>query len=330
MIWTSGIVLDGPQIRQFFDGKMSKIIGKIISFSVVALIFYFIGKSLFSNWQQVKEYQFSLNYFYLVISFIFLAINLLARGLVWKKIINFLQPDNDLKWKEAVRIDVYSQLGRYLPGKIFGIVGKAYLARNKNISRKNLYLSVIYVALFYPIAAFLLSLFLISFFFDYDLNFPNFYLISLLIIIAGLTIIHFRVFQRLIALFLTRVTKEPVQFDVDLNWFQKLKIVFYYSIVEFFMGLGFFYLINSITFLPIQNLLSIVGIYILAGILGLVAVFAPGGLGVREGVLILFLQVFFPLNIAILISLLARIWASITEVFLAGGFYFLGKVKKMR
>ena len=316
------------KIRTFFNIKMFKIIVKIVTFSVIALIFYFIGKSLFLNWQQVKEYQFSLNYFYLAISFIFLSVSLLGRGLVWKKIINFLQPDNDLKWKEAVKFDVYSQLGRYLPGKIFGIVGKAYLARNKNISTKNLYLSVAYVAIFHPLAAFLLSLFLISFFFGYDINFPHFYLISLLIIIAVLTVIHFRVFQRLIALFLTKITKEPVQFDFDLNWFQKLKIIFYYSIVEFFMGLGFFFLINSITFLSIQTLLSIAGIYILAGILGLAAIFAPGGLGIREGVLILFLQVFFPLNIAILISLLARIWATITELFLAGGFYLLDKVKK--
>lgn len=307
---------------------MLKIIGKIISFSVIALIFYFLGKSLFSNWQQVKEYQFSFNCFYLAISFIFLAIGLLSRGLVWKKIINFLQPDNDLKWKEAVRIDVYSQLGRYLPGKIFGVVGKVYLARNKNILSKNLYLSVIYVVLFHPTAAFLLSLFLIGFFFDYDVNFHNFYLICSISVIAGLIAIHFRLFQHLITLFMTKIIKKPIQFDFDLNWLQKLKIVFYFSIVEFFMGLGFFCLINSITFLPVQNLLSIVGIYIAAGVLGFAAFFSPGGLGVREGVLILFLHPFFPLNIAILISLLARIWATITEVSLAGGFYFLDKIKK--
>lgn len=304
------------------------IISKVIGFSVIALIFYFLGKNLFLNWEQIKEYHFSLNYFYLVVSFIFLAIGLLTRGLVWKRVVNFLQPENDLGWGEAIRIDIYSQLGRYLPGKIFGVVGKVYLARNKNILRKNLYLSVIYDALFHPVASFLLSLFLIGFFFNYNLDFSNFYLIGLLAIIGVLIVTHPRVSQYLIKLFLSKIKKEPVRLDSDLSWFQKIKVIFCYSLTDFFMGLGFFYLINSLIHLPFQNLLSIVGIYVLAGVLGFVAFFAPSGLGVREGVLVLFLQPYFPLNIAILISLLARVWTILAELSLAGGFYLLEKVKK--
>lgn len=79
-------------------------------------------------------------------------------------------------------------------------------------------------------------------------------------------------------------------------------------LTNFLIGLGFFCLVNSITYLPLQNLLAVVGVYTLAHFLGFVAFFAPAGLGIREGTLVLFLQFYFPLNAAILISLLTRVW----------------------
>ena len=145
---------------------------------------------------------------------------------------------------------------------------------------------------------------------------------------GGLIATHHRVFQYLVKLFLTITRKESIELGPGLVWFKKVKMIFYYSLNQFLFGLSFFFLINSLTYLAWQNLLSIIGVYILAVVLGLIAFFAPSGLGVREGVLVLFLQLFFPLNVAILISLLARVWTTVTEVFLSGGFYLLGKVKK--
>jgi len=305
------------------------IISKIISFAVVVLIFYFLGKQLFLNWEQIKEYQFSLSYSYLAFSFICLGTGFLGSALAWKKIVNFLQPNNGLGYLEAIRIVAYSQLGKYLPGKVFSVIGMIYLARNKDISKKNLYLSVIFNIIFFIITGFALSLFLISFFFTYSANFFIFYLIGISAIISGLIVVHPRIFQCLVRLFFNKMRKKPIDLSFDLSWFNKLKIIFYCFFTHFLFGLGLFCLINSITYMSWQNLLGIIGIYVLAMVLGLVAFFAPSGLGIREGVLVLFLQFYFPLNIAILISLLARIWASVGDVVLAGSFYVLNKVKKI-
>lgn len=305
-----------------------KIINRAVSFCIVALIFYFLGKNLFFNWEQIREYQFSLNYFYLAFSFIFFGIGFLSRGLIWKKIVDFLEPGNNLTYFEAIKIDVYSQFGKYLPGKVFSVVGMIYLARNKNISKKNLYLSVILDNIFIIIAGFIFSLFLISFFFTYNTVFLNFYLVGIVTIISGLIAIHPRIFHCLVRLIpVKKIKKESIDLDFYLSWFNKVKIIFYYFLNYFSLGFGFFCLINSITYLSWLNLLSIVGVYILAIILGLVAFFAPGGLGVREGVLVLFLQFYFPLNIAILISLWARIWTIVTELFLLMGVFFYNKLR---
>lgn len=327
-----------------------KIISKIIGFFVIVLIFYFLGKNLFTNFEQIREYQFSLNYFYLALSFIFLGLGFLNRGLVWKKIINLLQPDNNLSYLEAIKIETYAELGKYLPGKVFSLIGLIYLARDKNISKKNLLLSVIFYSIFFIVAGFILSLFLISFFFAYpvrdllslspsfasvisngaySVNLFNFYLIGIFAIIGGLVAVHPRVFQFLIRLVLIKIkSPDSVELSSGLNWPDRLKMIFYCLFTHFLFGLGFFCLINSITYLPLQNLLSIIGVFVLAMIMGFVVFFVPGGLGIREGALVLLLQPFFPLNIAILISLLTRVWTISADVLAAGGFYLSGKFKK--
>ena len=50
----------------------------------------------------------------------------------------------------------------------------------------------------------------------------------------------------------------------------------------------------------------------------------PGGLGIREGVLSLFLTPCLPTGTATLVALLSRVWVIITEIILAGiawGYY---------
>src|SRR3989344_7343622 len=311
-------------------GNKKKNIGKLISLFLVVLIFYFLGRKLFLNWQQIKEYQFSLDYFNLAISFVFLLVGVLARGLVWRKIVYFLQQYNDLGYLEAMRIESYAQLGRYLPGKVFGPIAKAYLARNKKISKDNLYFSVVLDAILHPIAALLLSLFLIFFFFNTRqmINFPNFYLAAFGVVILGLVITYPKIFRYLVNFFIVKIKKEPFNFNINLSWLNRIKIMFYYSLTEILTGIGFFYLINSLVYLPFQNLLPIIGIFVLAGIFGFLVPFAPGGLGVKEGTLVFFLQVFFPLNIAILIALISRIWTIIIDASLPVCFYFLDKFKK--
>ena len=64
--------------------------------------------------------------------------------------------------------------------------------------------------------------------------------------------------------------------------------------------------------------------------LGFIVLIAPGGLGVREGSILLFLKDLFPIGIASLIALTSRIWITIHELlnFLIFGLIFLTKIRK--
>jgi uncharacterized membrane protein YbhN (UPF0104 family) len=58
--------------------------------------------------------------------------------------------------------------------------------------------------------------------------------------------------------------------------------------------------------------------------IGFLAVFVPGGLGVREGILVLLLSLYFPLPVATLISIFSRLYISVVEL---GGFLVSWAIK---
>jgi len=111
-----------------------------------------------------------------------------------------------------------------------------------------------------------------------------------------------------------------------LSYSAVLKIILYYFISYILIGAGFFFLVRSLAYLPFYDILGAIGIYILASVLGTLAVFAPSGLGVREAFLAIFLQLYFPLSIATLIALLARVWTTLGEITIFMGLYsFMNK-----
>jgi uncharacterized membrane protein YbhN (UPF0104 family) len=83
-------------------------------------------------------------------------------------------------------------------------------------------------------------------------------------------------------------------------------------------GLGLYALLLSLG--PVQpgSYLAVTGAYYAAGLAGMLAVFAPGGLGVREGILMLVLPLIVPKESAIVAALLLRLIMMGAELLLAG------------
>ena len=66
----------------------------------------------------------------------------------------------------------------------------------------------------------------------------------------------------------------------------------------------------------------------LSSTLGLIAIFAPSGLGVREGVLVYLLSLSDAGPVAVIISVLTRIWMTLIEIGLIGVIYLIGSYSK--
>lgn len=201
------------------------------------------------------------------------------------------------------------------------------MGSKEGLPSKTLALSVIFENVLYVISAFLLSLLSLSIAFGSRLS-GFYYLIGAVVVLLGLLVMHPKVFYPCLNLFLRKIKKNEIDPSLSLNYKEIIEIIFYNSAAFILFGIGFFFLINSIVYLSWQNILGVVGIFTFASIIGSIAAFVPSGLGVREGILAGLLNLYFPLGLAVLISLVGRLWATASELLLLGLVYLVNYGKK--
>lgn len=300
--------------------------GLLLGFIILA-IFFFLGKTILVNWQKVREYQFSFNYFYLIISLFFATFHIVFVGFIWSKILRTLDPRIKISNLKVLKIFVYSWFGRYVPGKVWMSLGKVYLGNREGLPLRTLTISAIFEIVLMLVSAFWVSMFFLSITLGTKLA-GLYYIIGAIIIVGGLILLRPKIFYPLCNMILRKFKKNEMSLEPLLGYKEIIKIIFYYSIAFILEGIGFFLLINSIVYLPPQNIMGMIGIFNLAGIMGVIVFFAPGGLGVREGVMAGLLQFYFPVGLAVLISLITRLWATLPELVLLGFIYLANRSKK--
>ena len=107
-------------------------------------------------------------------------------------------------------------------------------------------------------------------------------------------------------------------FDVTLTYPQLLRYLGLYVVNWLLFGVALFVFIRSFYPLEFSSILYLTGAFSFAGMIGIVAVFAPAGLGVREGILALFLGQVMPVPVALVVSVSSRVWLTVIELGSAG------------
>jgi uncharacterized membrane protein YbhN (UPF0104 family) len=272
-------------MRTTVETNTKRITKSVIKVLIVLVIFYFLGKNLYQNWWQIDFKQLHFNVPLLIVSILFLFIYFLLFVFGWKLILKRLGVS--LSFLKALKIIFYSQLGKYLPGKIWVFVGRIYFCQQLGIPTSKTFLSIVLELAVAIISGTLIFLVALSIFPGTQIHINPFFLMIVVVILF--IIIHPKVLTRIINIFLHLVKKGSIK--IDLNFSQICGIIMYYCIVWLSFGIA---------------------------TIGAMALFVPGGLGVREGVLALLLNNFFPISLAILLSILSRIWISFGEFILIG------------
>lgn len=291
---------------------MNRIIKAILKVTVILGIFYFLGGALYRNWSQIDFRQLHFNVPLLIVSIFFLFGFFLMFASGWKSI--FKGIGISLPFLKGLKIIFYSQLGKYLPGKIWTFAGRMYFCQKIGIPNSKTFLSMVLEIALTTISGILIFLISLLFSSRFRMDINPFLLVTVAVLV--LVIIHPKVLVRIINFFLRLIKKERVR--IDLNFPQICMIMAYYCIIWLCFGIAFYFLINSVTFITPSKIPIITGSFAIASTIGVIALFAPAGLGVREGILSLLLSNFFPLSLAILLSFLCRIWVSVGELLMAG------------
>jgi uncharacterized membrane protein YbhN (UPF0104 family) len=298
-----------PEVSESkWERKKIHLLKKTIAFLVIIGIFYLLGKNLYENFAEISHYQWSIKYDLLILSFLFLVVNLSIASYAWKKILSFFR--DSPSFGQTFKIMSVSTMGKYIPGKVWQYLGQIYLSQKVGLPKSVTFFSMILLFIAYNLAGILIFLF--SLFFWH--RFSPYLIFSLLVMFALISLVIFyppvlnKVLKILTQLFKREALTIKARFD------QIIKILMILILDWLIFGVSLYFLINSFYSINFNQTVILCGIFAIAVISGILSFFVPAGLGVREGVQSYLLSLFIPVSMAILISLVMRVWIVLGEL----------------
>ena len=280
---------------------------------------------IWNHWNLVRETPFTLHPFPLILSTLIFAFSYFIQ--IWAWYLITLRLEIALCSFDTLKSWFYSQLGKYLPGKVWVLLGRFYFYESKGKSKE-----AVSVALYLEMATMTMAagLVFLAALICYGETWLSYSWRQsgglVLLFFLGLGSIHPRVLQKILNWFLVRFKRERVSLSIsygDILWILLVCIVCW--VVG---GVGFYFFVDSVYRAAPRYFLFFTGALAVSSILGLVAIFAPSGLGVREGALVYFLSFTMATPVAVVISILTRIWMTLIEIGLIGVVYLLGQFQK--
>jgi uncharacterized membrane protein YbhN (UPF0104 family) len=304
--------------------RLSKIIIVIFYIALIAFLVYYIQKI---DYNALKSIEF-------VWHFVIIA-SLFGLAMRYWQIVSWLVILKDLgaQGLKRSRVElsyVYAKswLGRYIPGTAPWILGKIYFASKHGISKSKLAVSSLLEAILQVTVVLGLSSILLMTDSRFGVIDQGLRIIMAAILVACIIVTLPPVFNRVISLVYKIVRRKPFPAEHRMPTKTLFKGVVIYAIGGVLNGLFLFFLAKSIyPELGYENLLFVIGAVNLAGALGILAIFTPSGLGVRDGILLLLFNLVMPPEFALAITILARLWDVVLDLIFFT-LAWLGKVIK--
>ena len=118
--------------------------------------------------------------------------------------------------------------------------------------------------------------------------------------------------------------------EIPMKYSQMLKVVLLFIGNWLIVGVGFFILTKSIyPAVEYSELLFCAGIWGVSAIMGILAILAPSGLGVREGIIVAGLCLIMPQSDAMVVSVVSRLWQTIPELVLVALAFIWSRIRNM-
>jgi uncharacterized membrane protein YbhN (UPF0104 family) len=275
---------------------------------IMGIIFFFLGRSVYRNWDDVRHYDWQFNSPYVILSLILLLSALGLMVFLWRSIL--MKMNHTLPFKKAWRIWFVSNLGRYVPGKVWQILGMVYLCEREGIPKVATTTSVLLAQAWSILSAFILmGVYVLV---AGPQAFPRMSILLIALVPLGFVLVYPPILEKLINRLLVLLKKEPLRLSMSFG--DSLAFLAKYFLSWIVYGVAFSLFIFSIQAVPLTTVPAFICIFAASYTLGFLFLLVPGGLGVREGLIAALLSASMPLHIATIISLLSRLWFTAGEL----------------
>jgi glycosyltransferase 2 family protein len=273
----------------------------------LALVCLFWALYVAQIWGQLSTYSWEWSLGPLLCAFALWFVYTLAQALGW--VATCVSIGGNTRMPPAARVWLLSMPARYVPGNVWHVLSRIYMGGQIGLEPGTILLSSTIeqgMMIVGPLIVFLLSLA------AWADRIDRAFVLLVLLIPIGLGCLHPRILRPLIGL-ASRMSRKPAP-EVDLRYGSILAIAGWYAALHLVSGIASYLIVASLAPVALADAPALIGAYSLAYVVGYLSFLTPGGLGVREAVLLGLLSIVVPAPVAAASSLLARALSTAGEL----------------
>jgi hypothetical protein len=304
---------------------------RVTGLAITAAIFYWMLRPVARSWDDVRDRVLDVSWGKFAVAAVMFAIFLFTfRATTWRWIL--IGMGERLPAAAAARIWSVSELARYLPGAIWQVLGRIYLVKPYGVSGTVTTASQLLELSIFLLANVLLALSCLVWFGIKKFEGPaeQWLYAAMLLVPVMLLVLHPRALYALLDRAMRLMRKPPVQRRI--SFLELCGLLLWSMLGLLWQSLAIWLLVEEPLHLQLSKWWVVAGAYSLAWCAGFLAVWAPGGIGVRELVFMAAMQVALPhavreqfrndpaalTGFLAFLSVLLRLWATTGELLLAG------------
>jgi uncharacterized membrane protein YbhN (UPF0104 family) len=247
---------------------------------------------------------------------------------IWMFLLRSLNADLTGNEAELYLVYAKSWLGRYVPGGATWILGKIYFATKLGISKAKLGISSFLEGALQIIVVIISAALMLAIDPHVQSLGRTWVWLLLAAAIAGLVVVYPPVFNRVIRFGYSKVRKQDLAHEHLPDTKTIGKGIGAFAVSSVLSGLSFYFVAAAVDpNLNASSLAFIIGASNLASALSMLAVFAPAGLGVREGIQLAMLLLVMPAEQALVATVLMRVWSIVMDALFAAIAWILQKAR---
>ena len=263
------------------------------------------------------------NYFNLAVGLVLLVMARFWLSFTWGRILKMLGVRN-FKFTDLNYVYAKSWLGRYIPGKIVWLLGKIHFASEHGVPKEKLAISaVLEMALLICVATFTGVLFI--FFSNSDVLGINVKILMATVSLVMVVILLPPVFNKIVIWTFKLFKKTKIE-STGYNYSSLLKMIAYFLFFCLINGLSFYFIVSSFEVIAFNLLGYMIGVQNISGVLGILAIIAPSGIGVREATQLILLQPILNNEILLIVLIAGRLACMLADLIFYGLSYLLQKL----
>lgn len=268
--------------------------------------FLFLGFGLYRDWQELAQYEWSIDYRYLLAASAIYPLPFLLMASVWSQVIGRLGGFSD--YCGNLQIYCYSGLIKYIPGTFWYVLGRAYFYEKKGIAKSLTALGSLWelaLAAFSGLVVYLPLTMYSRQVYAGPLNY-----LLLLLAPLGFIVLYPSGFSAALKYFF----KKRAENISRIRRLDSLVWIALYAFAWLLGGLAFYLQANMIFPVPWAHLPAVASFLVISGVISHLAFFIPAGLGIREVSLSLLLSAYVPFGVAVVVALVFRLWMTVSEI----------------